>query len=79
MRTNIVLDDDLLLQARKYSKAKSKRALLEESLRVFIQTKAAEARTASYMDRLRTLDRKLAGVRLHELPLHVLREARDRT
>ncbi len=32
MRTNIELNDDLVAEARKYSRAKTKRALIEEAL-----------------------------------------------
>ena len=46
MRTNIELNDDLLAEARKYSKAKTKRALVEEALSAFITLKVEEKRRA---------------------------------
>lgn len=36
MRTNIVLDDDLVAQAFKYSQAKTKKDLVHEALEEFI-------------------------------------------
>jgi Arc/MetJ family transcription regulator len=37
MRTNIVLDDDLVDQARKLSGIRTKREVIREALRTFIQ------------------------------------------
>ncbi len=39
MRTNVVLDDALLREARKYSKATTKRALIDEALKEFVETR----------------------------------------
>ncbi len=39
MRTNIVLDDDLVEEAFKYSKAKTKKELIHEALREFIASR----------------------------------------
>lgn len=39
MRTNIVLDDELLREATKYSNAKTKRALIDEALKEFVETR----------------------------------------
>lgn len=52
MRMNIELDDDLVKEAMRYSKASSKRALIEEALRTFIDVRAREERRSSYEDRL---------------------------
>ena len=79
MRTNIVLNEDLLREAGKYSSAKTKRSLVEESLKVFIQTKASERKVTTYQERLRRLDKELTGLRLRESPHKVLREARERS
>lgn len=78
MRTNIVLNDDLVREAMRYSAAKSKRALVEEALRTFVEVKETERRRASYRDRLQGLRRKLAGLRLRESPSELLRADRDR-
>ncbi len=37
MRTNVVLDDDLVTEAFKYSSAKTKRQLIHEALVAFIE------------------------------------------
>jgi len=37
MRTNIVLDDNLINQARKLSGIKTKREVIHEALRIFVQ------------------------------------------
>ncbi len=39
MRTNIVLDDNLVEEAFKYSKAKTKKELIHEALREFIASR----------------------------------------
>ena len=39
MRTNIVLDDQLVEEAFKYSRAKSKKGLVEEVLKEFVENK----------------------------------------
>ena len=40
MRTNIELDDELMAQAMKASDATTKRAVVEEALRLLVRTKA---------------------------------------
>jgi Arc/MetJ family transcription regulator len=39
MRTNIDIDDELMAEALRYSKAPTKRAAVEEGLRLLIQTR----------------------------------------
>ena len=79
MRTNVVLNDDLLREAAKYSSSKTKRGILEEALQSFIQKKASERKTMTYRDRLRRLDAELSGIRLRETPLQILRESREKS
>ena len=78
MRTNIVLDDDLVREAMRHSRARTKRALVEEALTTFVNVKSAEARRASYRERLQRLDGRLRGLRLRRRPSEVLRADRDR-
>ena len=40
MRTNIVLDDDLVTEAFKYSNAKTKRQLVREALQAFVSERS---------------------------------------
>jgi Arc/MetJ family transcription regulator len=39
MRTNIDIDDKLMAEAMKYSKSPTKRAAVEEALRLLVQTR----------------------------------------
>jgi Arc/MetJ family transcription regulator len=77
MRTNIELSDILLKEARKYSKATSKRALVEEALAAFIAMKAEEQRRLTYKDRLQSLRAKTAAIRLRSDTRDILREDRN--
>ena len=78
MRTNIELDDGLVREARKYSQATSKRALVEEALRTLIETRAEARRRESYAQRLSDLQTRLANLRLRESPSALLRQDRSR-
>lgn len=42
MRTNIVIDDDLMEEALKVSRLKTKKAAVEEGLRLLVQRKKQE-------------------------------------
>jgi Arc/MetJ family transcription regulator len=77
MRTNIDLNDQLLAEAQKYSKAKSKRALVEEALSAFIAMKAEEKRLWDYKERLQNLRAKTMSVRLRSDTRALLRQDRD--
>jgi Arc/MetJ family transcription regulator len=78
MRTNIELDDDLVREARKLSRAKTKRALIEQALATFIEVETARRRREAYSDRLREVQTKLSGLRLRDRPSEVLRQDRSR-
>lgn len=78
MRTNIVLDPELIREARKYSAASSKRALVEQALRTFVEVKSAERQASTWRDRVQALDRKLARITLREPPSRILRTDRER-
>lgn len=77
MRTNIELNENLLAEARKYSKARTKRALVEEALAAFIAMKEAEKRFRTYKERLQELRAKTASVRLRSDTRTLLRQDRD--
>ena len=77
MRTNIELNDQLVAEARKYSKAKSKRALVEEALSAFIAMKTEERRLWTYKERLNGLLAKTMAVRLRSDTREILRQDRD--
>ena len=77
MRTNIVLDDELIREARLYSKARTKRGLVEEALRTLVRVRSEEQRRATYRERLGALERKLAGLVLHDSPADLVRQDRE--
>ena len=77
MRTNIELNDQLVAEAQKYSKAKSKRALVEEALSAFIAMKTEERRLWTYKERLNGLLAKTIAVRLRSDTREILRQDRD--
>ena len=78
MRTNIVLNEELLQEAMKHSRARSKRALVEEALRTLVEVRTAEERTATYRDRLRRLEPRLRALKLRKSSTVLLRADRDR-
>lgn len=78
MRTNVVLNDELVEEAMKYATTRNKSALIEEALRVFLQTRAAERKRASYERRLLGLRQKVQGVSPRESALDIIRRDRER-
>jgi Arc/MetJ family transcription regulator len=77
MRTNIELSDDLLAEAQKHSKARSKRALVEEALAAFVAMKAEERRRSTYKERLDSLRHRTQAVTLRSDTRDILRKDRD--
>ncbi len=77
MRTNIVINPDLLKEAMRYTRAKTKKAVIEEALLTFVQVKEREQRTLTYRERLKSLDKRLADLRLRQSPSTLLREDRE--
>jgi hypothetical protein len=67
----------LLAEAQKYSKATSKRALVEEALAAFIDMKAKERRRRTYKERFDVLRSKTMSVRLRSDTRAILRQDRD--
>lgn len=78
MRTNIVLDEELVAEAMRLSAAKSKRAVVEEALRTFVAVRSSEEKRRRYTERLRRLEKRLAALQLQQSPTSVLRADRDR-
>ncbi len=78
MRTNIVLNDELLREAMKLSRARSKRALVEEALRTFVEVRAAEEQTTTYREKLRRLGPAMRALKLRHSPAELLRADRER-
>jgi Arc/MetJ family transcription regulator len=78
MRTNIVLDDELMREAQRHSKAKTKRALIEDALRTMVRVRAEESRRRSYQDRLLALQNRLAGLTFRDSAADLIRQDRER-
>ena len=78
MRTNIDLPEELLAEAGRFAHGRTKKAIVEEALKAFIQSKTAEARRHSYGERLRALENRTALLSLRQSPAEVLRADRDR-
>jgi len=77
MRTNIVLDDELVREAMRHSQAKTKRALIEDALRTLVRVRAEESRRKSYQDRLIAVQNRLAGLTLRESATEMIRQDRE--
>ena len=77
MRTNIELNDHLLAEAQKHSKARSKRALVEEALAAFVAMKTKEQRCSTYKERLDSLHHRTKAIRLRGDTRAILRKDRD--
>ena len=78
MRTNVVLNDDLVREAMQYTAVRTKRALIEQALQTFVEVKAAEKRRRTYGERVRALQDRLAAVVLRSSSADILREDRQR-
>jgi Arc/MetJ family transcription regulator len=78
MRTNLVLNDDLVREAMRLSAGRSKRAVVEEALRTYVAVKSGERAREAYRDRLRRIAGRLRDLKLREKPSDVLRADRDR-
>ena len=59
MRTNIVLNDELLTEAMEHTTVKSKRAVIEEALKTFGEVKTKEKKIRTYVERLKELEDSL--------------------
>jgi Arc/MetJ family transcription regulator len=78
MRTNIVLDDDLIAEAMKYSTGRSKRAVVKEALATYVAVKAEQQRLATYRDRLAAIRRRLADASPRTPVVKLIRSDRER-
>jgi len=78
MRTNIVLNEELLQEARKYSSASTKRGLVEEALRTFVDVKSSERRREEYATRVADIRKRTSNLRLRKSSSAMLREDRNR-
>jgi Arc/MetJ family transcription regulator len=78
MRTNIVLNDDLIREASRLSQARSKSALVEEALRLFVEVRSEERRRATYEERMLKVQQTVMNCRFREKGIDILRQDRER-
>ena len=76
MRTNIVLNDQLLKQAGTYSQATTKRALVEEALQYFVTSRKEEDRRKNYSIRYAKHVERMKNIKINVSPLELLRQDR---
>ena len=77
MRTNIVLNDDLLTEASRYTSVGTKRGIIEEALQTFVRVKSDEARRASYAERVRKIQAEMAHLKFSESAVDLIRRDRE--
>ena len=77
VRKSIDVAEELIAEAGKFAHGRTKKAIVEEALRSFVQTKSKEAGLRSYGERLRELESRTASLSLRESPAELLRADRD--
>lgn len=79
MRTNIILNDELVREAMQYAgKSTSKSALVEEALRTYVEVRSKEERRQRYQDKLLKVQQAVVGRKLRTSAMDLLRQDRDR-
>jgi Arc/MetJ family transcription regulator len=78
MRTNIVLDEDLVREAIAVTGLRSKKEIVHKALQLLVQTEHEALRRARYDVQVTDLQRRTAGLVLRERPHDVIRADRDR-
>lgn len=77
MRTNIDLDDELLRAARRFSTSHTKRGIVDEALRTFVELKTREEGRLAVRERMEALRGRLAGQRMRPTSAELIRRDRD--
>lgn len=78
MRTNIEVDEDLVEEAMRYSSTHTKRGLMAEALKTFVEVKAAERRRTSYVERLASIRKRTSRLDIRKSVTTILRKDRRR-
>lgn len=78
MRTNLHLNEELLREALELSGARSKKAVIEQALKVFIDSKSTENRRESYRRRVASIEEKTRHLRFPESVVALIRRDRER-
>jgi Arc/MetJ family transcription regulator len=79
MRTNIVLDEQLVAEAMRLSSAKTKKALVDEALRTLVAVRSREDKARRYELGLRRLQKRLDGIGPGKSAVDDLRRDRGRS
>ena len=79
MRTNIILNEELLREAQRYSSTKTRSALVEEALRILVEVRARERATENYASRLRQVQQKLQNRTFRDSAAEILKRDRSRS
>jgi hypothetical protein len=74
----MVLNEELLREAKKYSSASTNRELVEEALLTFVEVKSKEHRRNEYITRVEDLRKRTSTLRLRKSSSAILREGRNR-
>lgn len=72
------LDDEVLREAMRLAGAKTKRAMLDQALRFFVERKTAERELESYRERLKRVQAKTADLHFAESAAELVRADRER-
>ncbi len=78
MRTNLIMNDELVEEAMRLSGARTKREVVEIALRTLVESKAEEKRRGAWRERAARIDARTASLKLRRSPAELLREERDR-
>jgi Arc/MetJ family transcription regulator len=78
MRTNIDLNDELMEEARQFSSARTKRGIIEEALRLFVELKSVERKRKDYARRSEEIRQMTRNIKLGKSSADIIREERNR-
>ena len=78
MRTNIVLNDELVAEAMALAHVTSKTALVELALRTFVASRTAQQRRERYQQRLLTVRQEVGSRAYRQSSTDIVRRDRDR-
>jgi Arc/MetJ family transcription regulator len=78
MRTNVHINDELIEQALRLSGVRSKKAVIEQALKVFVDAKSLEQRREAYRRRVASIEAKTRRLRFPTSAVDLIREDRER-
>jgi Arc/MetJ family transcription regulator len=78
MRTNIVLNDELVAEAMALSGIRTRRELVNSALELFVESRRSARRREAYADRLMEIERRTAGLTFRESARDLVRADRNR-